>query len=509
MINKNVLLIIMDGYGLNNNFYGNAIRHASTPNLDELFEKFPNTTLNASGLSVGLPHGQMGNSEVGHTNMGAGRTVYQELTRISKSIEDGDFYNNKALVDCMQSAKNNNNSLHLMGLLSDGGVHSHSTHLYALLRLAKMLDVKDVYIHCFMDGRDVSPTSGIEFIKELEQQISKIGVGKIATICGRYYSMDRDKRYDRVKKAYNAMVLCEGEYTDSPVEYMKISYDNNITDEFIIPCVLDNTNPIKKNDSVIFFNFRPDRAREITRALCDPDFDGFERKNGYFPLNFVCMTTYDAKMPNVEVAFSPQSLENTLGEYISKNNLTQLRIAETEKYAHVTFFFNGGIETPYDGEDRILIPSPKVATYDLMPEMSAYLVTDEVIKQISQKKYNLIVLNFANCDMVGHTGVFDAAIKAVQVVDECVGKTVPSAINSGYTCLITSDHGNSDCMLDESNQPFTAHTTNLVPLILTDKSVSLKSGGLCDIAPTLIAIMGLDIPKQMTGKNLIIKEKIL
>lgn len=505
MNSKKVLFIIMDGYGISVGTHGNAICHAKTPNLDELFENYPSTTLYASGLSVGLPDGQMGNSEVGHTNMGSGRIVYQELTRISKEIGDGDFFKNKTIVEAMLKAKKEQKAVHLMGLLSDGGVHSHNTHLYALLTLAKSLEIKNVYIHCFMDGRDVSPTSGIDFIAELESKIKEIGIGQIATISGRYYAMDRDNRYDRVKKAYDVMVLRQGEHTDNPLEYMKLSYENDITDEFIVPCIVGNPTAIERHDCIIFYNFRPDRAREITRAFCDPDFEGFERSGGYFPLNFVCMTLYDAKMPNVKVAFLPQSLDNTLGEYISKNNLTQLRIAETEKYAHVTFFFNGGVETPYEGEDRILVPSPKVATYDLMPEMSAYLVLDEVIKQLNEKEYNLIVLNFANCDMVGHTGAFDAAVKAVEVVDECVGKTVKAAIQNGYTCLITSDHGNSDCMLDEENKPFTAHTTNLVPLIITQKNLSLKSGNLCDIAPTILDMMGLEIPSQMTGNNLILK----
>lgn len=498
-------LIILDGFGINEKTEGNAIKAAKTPNIDKLMAENPTTKISASGLDVGLPDGQMGNSEVGHTNIGAGRIVYQELTRITKSISDGDFFENPAFIGAVENCKKNNSALHLMGLLSSGGVHSHNTHLYALVELAKRMGLEKVYVHCFMDGRDVPPESGIDFVKELSDKLSEIGTGKIATIEGRYYAMDRDNRWERVVKAYNAIVKAEGEKFGCPVCAVEDSYKAEVTDEFIVPTVSDTYDGMKENDSVIFFNFRPDRAREITRTLVDPEFSGFERK--YFPLTFVCMTQYDATIPNVSVAFKPESLDDTFGEYISKKGYTQLRIAETEKYAHVTFFFNGGVEKEYEGEDRCLIPSPKVATYDLQPEMSAYKVTDEVVARIKSGKYDVIVLNFANCDMVGHTGVFDAAVKAVEAVDECLGRVIDAISSMGGIALVTADHGNADQMIDyETGGAFTAHTTNKVPLILVgagDKK--LKEGRLADLAPTLLDLMGEEKPAAMTGESLIVK----
>ena len=499
-----IALIIMDGFGRSCDTKGNAI-YGNSPNVDELSAKYPYTTLSASGMAVGLPEGQMGNSEVGHTNMGAGRIVYQELTRISKSIVDKDFFNNTALLEAADNCVKNNTDLHLIGLLSDGGVHSHIRHLYGLLELAKSKNVRNVFVHCLMDGRDVPPTSGINFVRDLSDEIAKIGVGKIATVIGRYYGMDRDNRWDRVERAYAAIAYGEGIQTQNPVTAIQKSYEDNITDEFILPTIVDGFTGIKENDSVIFFNFRPDRAREITRTFVDPDFKGFERRNGFFPLTYICMTQYDVTMPNVKVAFLPQTLNNTLGEYLSSLGKTQLRIAETEKYAHVTFFFNGGVEAEYEGEDRCLIPSPKVATYDLMPEMSALEVCDNVIKRIESDKYDFIVLNFANCDMVGHTGVIDAAITAVKTVDNCVKKVYDTIVRFGGVCLITADHGNADKMLeDDGISPFTAHTTNPVPFIVTDPDIKLREGGcLADIAPTILELMGESIPKEMTGKSLL------
>ncbi len=501
---KPVALIIMDGYGNNPESYGNAIANANKPNLDKLFKTCPHTLIGASGMNVGLPDGQMGNSEVGHTNIGAGRIVYQELTRITKSISDGDFFENEALNKAVENCKNNNSSLHLMGLVSNGGVHSHNSHIYGILQLAKKAGLTDVYIHCFMDGRDVPPSSGKDFIKELEDKMNEIGVGKIATVSGRYYAMDRDNRWDRVEKAYSAMVYGEGNQDTSAVNAMEASYTDNVTDEFVIPTVCDKNGTIKANDSVVFFNFRPDRAREITRTFVDDSFDGFVRKNGRMPLYFVCMTQYDATMPNVDVAFKPQSLKNTFGEYISDKGLTQLRIAETEKYAHVTFFFNGGVEAPFKNEDRALISSPKVATYDLQPEMSAFEVTDELLNRIASDKYDVIILNFANCDMVGHTGVFDAAVKAVEAVDTCVGKVVDALTAKGGVALLTADHGNADKMYEADGSPFTAHTTNQVPLLLAGMDCELKEDGvLADLAPTMLEILDLPKPDEMTGKSLI------
>ncbi len=493
----------MDGFGIAPE-KGNAIKAANKPNLDKLFSTCPITQIGASGMDVGLPDGQMGNSEVGHTNMGAGRVVYQELTRITKTINEDKLKDNEAIVGAMDSALKNGTALHLMGLLSPGGVHSHMTHLYGIVELAKQKGLKDVYIHAFLDGRDVPPSSAADYIKECMDKLEEIGVGKIATVMGRYYAMDRDNRWERVEKAYAAMVYGEGETAACPVCAVKNSYENGVTDEFVIPTVIEGGAKIQPNDSVIFYNFRPDRAREITRTLVDPDFSGFERRNGFFPLNYVCMTQYDATMPNVEIAFKPQSLVNTLGEYISKQGMAQLRIAETEKYAHVTFFFNGGVEKQYEGEDRILVKSPAVATYDLQPEMSAYEVTEKLVPAIKSGKYDMIILNFANCDMVGHTGVFEAAVKAVEAVDDCVGQVVDAIREMDGVALITADHGNADRMIDDDGSPFTAHTTNPVPFCVVGYDCELREGGrLADIAPTMLQIMGLEQPAEMDGKSLI------
>ena len=500
---KPLVLMILDGFGIAPK-EGNAIEAARTPNLDKLFSQNPLTQIGASGLDVGLPDGQMGNSEVGHTNIGAGRIVYQELTRITKSIQDGDFFQNEAFLSAIENVKKNHSALHLMGLLSDGGVHSHNTHLYGLLELAKKNDIENVYVHCFMDGRDVPPSSGKDYVAQLIEKMKEIGVGQIATVMGRYYAMDRDNRWERVEKAYAAMVYGEGEKAACGLCAMQNSYDNGVTDEFVVPTVIDGAQPIQPNDSVIFFNFRPDRAREITRTLVDPDFTGFERRNGFFPLTYICMTPYDATMPNVDVAFKKERLDNTLGEYISKLGMKQLRIAETEKYAHVTFFFNGGVEKQYEGEDRILVHSPKVATYDLQPEMSAYEVTDKMVDAVNSGKYDVIILNFANCDMVGHTGVFDAAVKAVEAVDTCVGRVIDAVLAQGGAALITADHGNADHMFDEDGTPFTAHTTNPVPLCVVGHPCTLREGGrLADLAPTMLQILNIPQPVEMTGKSLI------
>ena len=507
MAKSPIALIIMDGYGLNPETKGNAIYEAKKPYLDRYFKEYPNSKLSASGLSVGLPDGQMGNSEVGHTNIGAGRVVYQMLVKITKDIEDGTFFENTALVDAMNSAKESGKALHLMGLLSDGGVHSHQKHLVGLIEMARKMGLEKVYVHTFHDGRDVPPTSGVDFMSELVSDMERIGTGKIATISGRYYAMDRDNAWDRVEKAYNAMVLGEGKEERDPVEAIRKSYADGVTDEFIVPTVIDKEGTIKDGDSVIMFNFRPDRARQITRTFVDPDFNGFERKNGYFKLNFVCMAQYDAEMPNVSVAYPPEQLTMTFGEYISKLGMTQLRIAETQKYAHVTFFFNGGEERQFDGEDRILIKSPDVATFDMKPEMSAPEVCDAVCKAIDEDKYDVIILNYANCDMVGHTGVMDAAVKAVETVDSCVGKMVDKLLEKGGKAIITADHGNADCLVDpETNDVFTAHTTNPVPMIVIGAGdVKVKDGKLCDLCPTMLDMMGIDKPEEMTGESLIVK----
>lgn len=505
---KPAVLIIMDGYGIAPKSEGNAVTKADKPNLDKIFSENPYTTIGASGMAVGLPDGQMGNSEVGHTNMGAGRIVYQDLTRITKSIQDGDFYENEVLLDAMENVKKNNSALHIMGLLSDGGVHSFNGHLYALLELAKKQNVEKVFMHAFMDGRDVPPASGKDFIAACLDKMKEIGVGKIATVEGRYYAMDRDTNWDRVEKAYSAMVYGEGNHSCCAVKAMEDSYADGVTDEFVVPVVIDGAEPVKAGDSIIFINFRPDRAREITRTFVDPDFKGFERRNGMFPVNFVCMTEYDATMPNVEIAFKSQELNNTFGEYLASLGKTQLRIAETEKYAHVTFFFNGGIEEPYEGEDRVLVASPKVATYDLQPEMSAPEVCEKVVDRIKSGKYDAVILNFANCDMVGHTGVFDAAVKAVETVDTCVGKVVEAVKEMGGITVITADHGNADKMINEEDgSPFTAHTTNLVPLCVVGYDCKLREEGgkLSDIVPTMLEMMNIPQPKEMTGVSLIVK----
>ena len=504
-MNKPLMLMILDGFGYNPDTYGNAIKTAKKPNLDKLFAEYPHTLIGASGLDVGLPDGQMGNSEVGHTNIGAGRIVYQELTRISKEIKDGDFFRNEALCAAMDSAAKSGKAVHLMGLLSDGGVHSHIEHLFALIDLAKQHGVTKLYVHALLDGRDTPPQSGKGYVQQLADKLKAAGIGVIATVMGRYYAMDRDNRWDRVEKAYNAMVCGEGEFIGNPVEAVQKSYDAGVTDEFVVPVVCATNAGVAEGDSVVFFNFRPDRAREITRTFVDPAFSGFPRKKGFFPVHYVCFTEYDATMPNVDIAFRPQDLVNTFGEYIGEKGLTQLRIAETEKYAHVTFFFNGGNEQPYKGEDRALINSPKVATYDLQPEMSAYLVTDEVEQRIASDKYDVIILNFANCDMVGHTGVFDAAVKAVEAVDACVGRVVDAVLEKGGLVLLTADHGNADKMMEPDGKPFTAHTTNPVPfLVIGDKSVKLREGGrLADIAPTMLKLLGLPQPAEMNGKSII------
>ena len=511
-------IIIMDGYGLNPEHEGNAIDMDGSKNVTALRKEYPSATLGASGLSVGLPDGQMGNSEVGHLNMGAGRIVYQDLTKITKSIEDGDFFTNPALIKAMDAAKTNGKKLHLWGLLSDGGVHSHITHLFALLKMAKERGVKQTYVHCFMDGRDVSPTSGAGFAKELQDEMNKLGYGKIASLSGRYYAMDRDNNWDRVEKAYDMLTLGTGVQATDPVKALEDSYAAGVTDEFVLPTnIVENGKPValvEAGDSVIFFNFRPDRAREITRAFSQKEFivpkgTAFERKTGFLAPVYVCFTVYDAAFEGVEIAFPKQSMENTLGEYLAKLGKKQLRIAETEKYAHVTFFFNGGVEQPNENEVRVLINSPKVATYDLQPEMSAYEVTDKVLEELSTGEYDAMILNFANCDMVGHTGVIPAAVKAVHTVDECVKKVTDKILAMGGGALLTADHGNADKMLADDGSPFTAHTTNPVPVVLISEKYKhaklRKDGILADLAPTLLDMMGLPVPAEMTGKSLIEK----
>lgn len=504
MAQKPVILMIMDGFGIAPK-EGNAIAAAKKPNLDRLFAANPVTQIGASGLKVGLPEGQMGNSEVGHTNMGAGRIVYQELTRITKSIKDGDFFKNPAFAKAIENCKKNDSALHIFGLLSTGGVHSHLTHILALVELAKKSGLTKVYLHAFLDGRDVPPKSGKDFVARCDEKLKEIGIGKIATVSGRYYAMDRDNNWDRLNKAYSAIVYGEGETAATAEEAIQNSYDKNATDEFVLPTVVEKAGTVKANDSIIFANFRPDRARQLTRSFVDSAFNGFERKKGFFPVTFVTMAQYDAQMPNVTVAFPPEKLSNTLGEYISKQGMKQLRIAETEKYAHVTFFFNGGVETPYPGEDRILVKSPKVATYDLQPEMSAPEVTEKLVDAIHSGKYDMIILNFANCDMVGHTGVFEAAVKAVETVDTCVGKVTKAIADMDGVALITADHGNADKMVEKDGKPFTAHTTNPVPFCVVGYPCKLREDGcLADIAPTMLQIMGLKQPTEMTGKSLIL-----
>ena len=510
MKDKLMMLMILDGFGINERKEANAIKLANTPNIDRLMKTCPTTIMHTSGLDVGLPEGQMGNSEVGHTNIGAGRIVYQELTKITKSIEDGDFFSNKVLNDAIENCKKNNSKLHIMGLLSNGGVHSHTRHLYGILELAKRKDFENVFIHCFMDGRDTPVTSGESYIAALEEKMKEKGIGRIATISGRFYAMDRDKRWERIQKAYDALVNGVGVSETSAIKAVENSYQKEVFDEFIEPIVIKNGDKpvatIEKNDSVIFFNFRPDRAREITRTLVDPQFNEFEVKKN-LNLYYVCMTQYDETMPNVEIAFKKEPLINTFGEYISNKGLKQLRIAETEKYAHVTFFFNGGEEKQYPGEDRILVPSPKVETYDLKPEMSAEEVTHKLVKAINDKIYDCIILNYANPDMVGHTGNLDAAIKAIETIDECVGKVVEAVNNQDGVMIITADHGNVEQMIDyKTGEPHTAHTTNPVPLMLVGlDNVKLKEGRLCDLAPTMLDIMGLEKPEEMTGESIIVK----
>ncbi|MCI7812746.1 MAG: 2,3-bisphosphoglycerate-independent phosphoglycerate mutase [Lachnospiraceae bacterium] len=513
MSKRPTVLMILDGYGLNEKTEGNAVVEAKTPVMDKLMAECPFVKGYASGMAVGLPDGQMGNSEVGHLNMGAGRIVYQELTRITKEIQDGDFFQNEMLLKAVRNAKENDSSLHMYGLLSDGGVHSHNTHLYALLELAKREGLKKVYVHCFLDGRDTPPASGKDFVQELTDKMAEIGVGEIASVMGRYYAMDRDNRWDRVELAYKAMVNGEGLTAESGVKAVENSYAEDKTDEFVIPTVVVKDGKpvatIKDKDSIIFFNFRPDRAREITRAFCCDDFTGFEREKK-LDLVYVCFSEYDVTIPNKEVAFKKVVITNTFGEFLAAHGLKQARIAETEKYAHVTFFFNGGVEEPNEGEDRILVKSPKVATYDLKPEMSAYEVCDKFVEAIKSGKYDVIITNFANPDMVGHTGIEAAAIKAIEAVDECVGRVVDAIKEVDGQLFICADHGNAEQLIDyETGAPFTAHTTNPVPFILVnyDDSYTLREGGcLADIAPTMIEMMGMEQPKEMTGKSLLLKK---
>ena len=501
--------MVLDGYGLSDKTEGNAIAMADTPVMDKLMKEYPFVKGNASGSYVGLPDGQMGNSEVGHMNIGAGRIIYQDLTRITKAIADGDFFKNEELLAAMENCKKNNSDLHLFGLLSSGGVHSHISHVYGLLEMAKKNGVSNVYVHAFLDGRDTPPASGKDFVAQLEEKMAEIGVGKVASLAGRYYAMDRDNNWDRVEQAYRSLTTGEGKQAESAVAAMEASYAENVTDEFVVPTVItENGKPlsvVKENDSVIFFNFRPDRAREITRTFVDPDFDGFERKNGFFNLYYVCMTQYDAQMPNVKVAFGPETLVNTFGEYISKHGMTQLRIAETQKYAHVTFFFNGGRETPYDAEERILVPSPKVATYDLKPEMSAYEVKDKLVEAIKTQKFDFIVVNYANGDMVGHTGIYEAIEKAVKAIDECVKDTVEAAKANDYEVIIIADHGNADHALNEDGTPNTAHSLNPVPFVYVteNKNAKVENGVLADVAPSILHILGMPQPADMTGRDLI------
>lgn len=519
-MSKKAMLIIMDGWGLGKDYEGNAVSLANTPVFDENLKKYPHTTIKASGLDVGLPEGQMGNSEVGHLNIGAGRIIYQDLTLISKEIEEGEFYNREALVNAVKAAKEADKALHLIGLASYGGVHSHLSHLFALLELAKKYDVKKVYVHAILDGRDVSPTSGLNDIKDLQDKIEEIGYGKIATVIGRYYAMDRDKRWERTQLAYKAITLGEGKLVSDPLksieeEYNKSTPENNTTDEFMTPTILvdENDEPVatvEDGDSIIFFNFRPDRARQLTRALVDKDFQGFVREKEV-NTHFVCMTTYDATIEDVEIAYPPKNIDNTFGDVVANAGLKQLRMAETEKYAHVTFFFNGGVEKPLEGEERILVSSPKVATYDLQPEMSAYELTEKAIARLESEEPSAVVLNFANPDMVGHTGIIPAVVKSVETVDECVGKLIQTGLEHGYEFIVTADHGNAEQEIDfETGEPFTAHTTNLVPVIYVTndgEDVTLREGGrLADLAPTLLDIIGLDKPAEMTGESLIVRK---
>ena len=508
MSKKPVLLCIMDGFGwVPNETYGNAVVAAKTPHLDALMAKYPMTTIEASGMAVGLPDGQMGNSEVGHTNMGAGRIVYQQLTLITKSIRDGEMLKNPVLVKNMKAAIEAGKAIHLMGLVGTGGVHSHADHWFGVLEMAKHMGAKEVYLHCITDGRDTDPHAGKGFLADLQAKLDELGVGKIASVSGRYYAMDRDNNWDREEKAYAAFVYGEGNHAANAAEAIEASYAADKTDEFVLPCVTCEGGRVQDGDTVIFMNFRPDRARQMTRIFCDDDFKGFERRGGRKQVNYVCMAEYDATMPNCEVAYPPVELKNVLGQYLSENGKTQLRIAETEKYAHVTFFFNGGVEAPYEGEDRCVIPSPKVATYDLKPEMSAPEVAAECVKRIESGKYDVVILNFANCDMVGHTGVFDAAVKAVEAVDAAVEKVVTAVLNAGGCAFLTADHGNAEKMMNPDGTPFTAHTTNVVPFVAVGcGDVKLREGGcLADIAPTMLPYIGLPVPAEMTGKSIIVE----
>ena len=506
MAKKPVLLCIMDGFGwVPGETYGNAVVAAKTPHLDALMAKYPMTTIEASGMAVGLPDGQMGNSEVGHTNMGAGRIVYQQLTLITKSIKDGEMLKNPVLVKNMQAAIDAGKAIHLMGLVGTGGVHSHADHWFGVLEMAKHMGAKDVYLHCITDGRDTDPHDGKRFLADLQAKLDELGIGKIASVSGRYYAMDRDNNWDREEKAYAAFVYGEGNHAANAQEAIEASYADDKTDEFVLPCVTCEGGRVQDGDTVIFMNFRPDRARQMTRIFCDDAFTGFERRGGRKQVHYVCMAEYDATMPNCEVAYPPVELKNVLGQYLSENGKTQLRIAETEKYAHVTFFFNGGVEAPYDGEDRCVIPSPKVATYDLKPEMSAPEVADECVKRIESGKYDVVILNFANCDMVGHTGVFEAAVKAVEAVDAAVEKVITAVLNAGGCAFLTADHGNAEKMKNPDGTPFTAHTTNVVPFVAIGcGDVKLREGGcLADIAPTMLPYIGLPVPAEMTGKSII------
>ena len=510
MEKKPVMLMILDGFGINEKEDGNAVKLANTPNIDKLMKKFQTTKIYTSGLKVGLPDGQMGNSEVGHTNIGAGRIVYQELTKITKSIEDGNFFAIPEFIEAIENCKKYNSKLHILGLVSDGGVHSHIRHLYGLLEMAKRRDFENVYVHCFLDGRDTPPASAENYITQLEEKMREKGIGKIASLSGRYYAMDRDKRWDRVKKCYDALVNGEGNKATSATIAIENSYQKEVFDEFVEPTVICNGETpiatIQEHDSVIFFNFRPDRAREITRTIVDKDFNEFETKK--MDTYFVCFTNYDETMPNVKIAFKKEPLVNTFGEVISKNGMTQLRIAETEKYAHVTFFFNGGEEKQYPGEDRILVPSPKVATYDLQPEMSACEVTEKAVEAINSDKYNVIILNFANPDMVGHTGNLDAAIKAIETIDTCVKRVVDAVEAQNGVLIITADHGNAEQMIDyKTGEPHTAHTTNPVPLILVTENdkLKIKEGKLADLAPTMLELLGIEKPEEMTGESILVK----
>ena len=513
MKKKPTVLMILDGYGMRDTCEHNAVCEAKTPIMDQLMSQCPFVRGNASGLAVGLPDGQMGNSEVGHLNMGAGRIVYQELTRITKSIEDGDFFENPEFLAAADTCKKNDSALHLFGLVSDGGVHSHLTHLFGLLEFAKRQGLKKVYVHCLLEGRDTPPTSGKEFVAELEKKMQQLGIGEVASVMGRYYAMDRDKNWDRVQKAYDVLTKAEGEKAESACAGIQASYDKEVNDEFVVPFYVEKDGKpvatIQDGDSVIFFNFRPDRAREITRAFCDEGFTGFAREKK-LDLTFVCFTDYDETIGNKLIAFKKEEIKNTFGEFLAAHHMTQARIAETEKYAHVTFFFNGGVEEPNEGEDRILVPSPKeVPTYDLKPEMSAPIVCDKLVEAIESGKYDVIIINFANPDMVGHTGVESAAIKAIETVDACVGRAVEAIKAAGGVLFICADHGNAEVMVDEATgEPWTAHTTNQVPFVLVgaDPAYKLREGGrLCDIVPTLIELMGLEKPKEMTGESLLVK----